>query len=86
MMAFQPGYAEFLGFVSLEKLNAGHIASEILSFCKRNDINMSKLVGLGFDRCSTMAGTEGGVQGLIRDKHNKVLFFHCALLIDLISW
>jgi len=26
---------------------------------------MSKLVGLGFDGCSTMAGTEGGVQKLI---------------------
>ncbi|XP_018406788.1 PREDICTED: 52 kDa repressor of the inhibitor of the protein kinase-like, partial [Cyphomyrmex costatus] len=69
---------EFLGFVPLEKLNAEHIALEILSFCKRNDINMSKLVGLGFDGCSTMAGTEGGVQRLIRDKHNKALFFHCA--------
>jgi len=69
---------EFLGFVPLEKLNAEHIALEILSFCKRNDINMSKLVGLGFDGCSTMAGTEGGIQRLIRDKHNKTLFFHCA--------
>lgn len=66
-------YEEFFGFIPLKKLNAEHIASEILLFCERNNINMSRLVGLGFDGCSTMVGTESGVQRLIRD---KALFFH----------
>ncbi|KAK4880818.1 hypothetical protein RN001_008964 [Aquatica leii] len=68
-------HEEFLGFVLLNQLNA---QSEILSFCEKANLNMEKLVGLGFDGCATMAGVGGGVHKIIRDKHPKALFFRCA--------
>ena len=39
---------------------------------------MNKLVGLGFDGCSVMAGKENGVQKIICDKYSKATFFLCA--------
>lgn len=69
---------DFLGFVQLNKLDASSIAHAILNFCEKLNINMSKLRGLGFDGCSTMAGKEGGVQKIIRDRYPKALYFHCA--------
>ena len=39
---------------------------------------MLKLVGLGFDGCSTMTGKENGVQAIIRKKYPITCYFHCA--------
>jgi len=39
---------------------------------------MSKLVGLGFDGCSTMSGKENGVQAIIRKIYPTACYFHCA--------
>ncbi|XP_031327332.1 zinc finger MYM-type protein 1-like [Photinus pyralis] len=69
---------EFLGFSELTTLNANGISNTILNFCLEHNLNMDKLVGLGFDGCSTMAGHENGVQKRIRDKYPKATFFHCA--------
>lgn len=69
---------EFLGFSELTALNAHGIANTILNYCLENNLNLDKLVGLGFDGCSTMAGHENGVQKIIRDKYPKANFFHCA--------
>lgn len=69
---------EFLGFTELKNLNSETIASSILQFSYEVGLNMNKLVGLGFDGCSTMAGKENGVQAIIRKKYKKVCFFHCA--------
>lgn len=69
---------EFLGFTELKKLYAEAIASNILEFSNNVGLNMTKLVGLGFDGCSTMAGKENGVQAIIKRKYESVSFFHCA--------
>lgn len=55
-------------------MNADGIATTILNYYLYN-LNMEKLVGLGFDGCSTMAGHENGVQKIIRDKYPKATFF-----------
>ena len=54
------------------------ISEAILQFLNDCNLDLSRLVGRGYDGCSTMAGKEGGVQKLIRDKHPKALYFHCA--------
>ncbi|CAH1106730.1 unnamed protein product [Psylliodes chrysocephalus] len=41
-------------------------------------LNLNKLVGLGFDGCSTMAGKENGVQQLIRNEYPNATFFRCS--------
>lgn len=69
---------EFLGFVELQKLNAEAIATSIIQFTSRVGLDMSKLVGLGFDGCSTMSGKENGVQAIIKKQYPIACFFHCA--------
>ncbi|XP_071035380.1 52 kDa repressor of the inhibitor of the protein kinase-like [Parasteatoda tepidariorum] len=39
---------------------------------------MTRFVGQGYDGFAAMAGQEGGVQKLIRDKYPKAMFFNCA--------
>jgi hypothetical protein len=39
---------------------------------------MTKLISLGFDGCSTMAGKDTGVQQRIWEKYPKAVYFHCA--------
>lgn len=69
---------EFLGFLPLDKLNAESVATNILSFMVNSGLDLTKLCGQGYDGCATMAGKEGGVAKLIRDRHAKAVFFHCA--------
>jgi hypothetical protein len=70
---------EFLGFTPLEKCKAEDIAGAILSTTREVfNLDMNKLVGLGFDGCSTMAGKENGVQKIIINQYPKAKFFHCA--------
>lgn len=67
-----------MGFVELEKLDAKYVADTILQFTEKLGIEMTKLIGLGFDGCSTMAGKDTGVQKRIREKYSKAIYFHCA--------
>lgn len=50
----------------------------ILETTEKYGLNMLKLVGLGFDGCSTMSGKENRVQAMIRKKYPTACFFHCA--------
>jgi hypothetical protein len=69
---------EFLGFVPLIDRSAVGIAGAIIQHCNEFGLNFEKLVGQGYDGCSAMAGNEGGVQTLIRQKYPKALFVHCS--------
>lgn len=39
---------------------------------------MSKLIGLCFDGCSTMADRKTGVKARIRGRHHFTVYFHCV--------
>lgn len=65
---------EFLGFVEIQTLNAVGVASSILELTDKFNIDMTKLVGLGFDGCSTMNGKENGFWQLL-EKISFSLFF-----------
>ncbi|XP_060875233.1 uncharacterized protein LOC132948668 [Metopolophium dirhodum] len=69
---------EFIGFSALQTLDEVGIATSILTSVEKYGLDMNKLVGLGFDGCSEMAGKENGVQKIICDKYSKAKFFHCA--------
>lgn len=69
---------EFLGFSELTTLDAEGISTAILTFVEDLGLDMNKLIGLGFDGCSTMAGHESGVQARIIEKYPTAAFFHCA--------
>ncbi|KAF2886207.1 hypothetical protein ILUMI_19966, partial [Ignelater luminosus] len=72
-------HEEFLGFVPLKQLNAESIANDIISFFSNSKLNLNKMVGQGYDGCSTMAGKDGGVQKIRNDMDPKVVYFHCTL-------
>lgn len=69
---------EFLGYAPLQKLDAKSISEAILQFLKNCNLDLNKLVGQGYDGCSTMAGHVSGVQTIISEKYPMALFFHCA--------
>jgi len=54
-----------------------------LTSVEKYGLDMNKLVGLGFDGCSVMAGKENRVQKIICDEYSKAKFF-TMLRIDLI--
>jgi len=56
-------------------LNAEAIASSIIQFTCIVGLDMPKLVGLGFDECSTMSGKENGVQAIIKKQYPIACFF-----------
>ena len=71
-------HEEFVGFVNLEACDAETIANAIISKLKSLNLDMSKLIGQGFDGCSTMAGHVAGVQAKIANLYPKAMFTHCA--------
>ena len=55
-------------FVHIHQVTAEAIASAILESCLEIGLDMSKLVGQGYDGCSAIAGIEGGVQAIVKRK------------------
>ena len=52
---------EFIGYVDLETCDAESIATTIMNKMQSTGLNLTKLVGQGYDGCSTMAGHVAGV-------------------------
>ena len=71
-------YEEFLGFSSLNAMNAEAISKAILNKTEEYGLDMQKLIGQGYDGCSTMAVEVSGVQKRIRELYPKAYFMHCA--------
>lgn len=44
------------------------LATSIMAFVEKCELHLNKLVGLGFDGCSVMAGKENRVQKIICDE------------------
>ena len=70
---------EFLGFVPLQNMDAETIAETIIDYGEKIGLNLDeKLMGQGYDGCSTMAGKDNGVQARVRRTFPKALFVHCS--------
>ena len=59
-------------------MSAASISDAILSKCLSLGLNLDRLLGQGYDGCSTMAGKDNGVQSRIRMKYPKAAFVHCS--------
>ena len=71
-------HEEFLRFSSLNAMNAEAISKAILNNTKEYELDMQKLIGQGYNGCSTMAGEVSGVQKRIRELYSRACFMHCA--------
>ncbi|XP_049951866.1 52 kDa repressor of the inhibitor of the protein kinase-like [Schistocerca serialis cubense] len=69
---------DFLGFTPLARLGVKHISNTIISTLSAWGLNMDKMVGQGYDGCSTTAGKIGRVQKIIAEKYPKAHFYCCA--------
>ncbi|XP_067119560.1 52 kDa repressor of the inhibitor of the protein kinase-like [Centruroides vittatus] len=67
---------EFLGFVEVTDIDAKSVASAINNFAEKVGLDPKKCVG--YDGCSTVAGNNGGVQKVLREKYSRALYFYCA--------
>ena len=67
----------FLGILPLKKTNAETIYSAIVSCLREKNIQLSKLVGMGFDGATTFSGKRSGVQMRLEANAPHALFVHC---------
>ena len=67
----------FLEIVPLKATNAKTIYSALIEFMKDKNIQISKLVGMGFDGAATFSGKHNGVQSLLKKNSPHALFVHC---------
>ena len=69
---------EFVGFCSLPATGAKDITAAIVQFSNVHQLNMSKLVGKGFDGASTMSGHVSGVSTRLKELYPNARYLtHC---------
>lgn len=69
---------DFVGFVPIYDLTGKNIAKTVIEECISLGLDMSNLVGQGYDGASCMAGKFNGVQAKVKELYPKALFVHCA--------
>ena len=67
----------FLEIIHLKQANAESIYSSLVECLKDKDLQVSKIVGMGFDGASTFSGKKTGVQARIKKLSPHALFVHC---------
>ena len=67
----------FFEIVHLKQANAESIYSALVECLKEKNLQMSKIVGMGFDGASTFSGKKTGVQTRIKKLAPHALFVHC---------
>lgn len=68
----------FLGFVPVFDLSAKALTDTLLNECQNLGLEMSKLVGQGYDGASNMRGELNGVQANVKKIYPKAIYVHCA--------
>ena len=67
----------FLDIIHLKKADAESIYSAMIQCLKQKTLQVSQIVGMGFDGASTFSGKKSGVQTRIRNLAPHALFVHC---------
>ena len=67
----------FIEIISLQKADAETIYGTLVQCLKKKSIEISKLVGMGFDGAATFSGKHNGVQSLLKKISPHSIFVHC---------
>ena len=70
----------FLEIVPLKATNAKTIYSALVKFMKDKNIQISKLMGMGFDGATTFSGKYNGVQSLLKKNSPHADIVHNDML------
>ena len=52
----------FIEILPLKKANAESIYSALVEYCRKKNIQLGRLIGMGFDEAATFSGDKTGVQ------------------------
>ena len=61
----------FLEIIPLKKADAETIYSTLIECLKKKNLQVGRIVGLGFDGAATFSGRRTGVQARIKKKHSS---------------
>ena len=61
----------------LKKANAESIYSALVEYCREKNIQLGKLIGMGFDGAATFSGEKTGVQRKLNELSLCAIFVHC---------
>lgn len=67
----------FLEIIPLKRANAETIYSSLMECLKDKNLQVGRIVGLGFDGAATFSGKKTGVQARIKKHTPHALFVHC---------
>ena len=67
----------FIEILPLKKVDAESIYSALVECCKQKNIQLGRLIGMGFDGAATFSGNKTGVQRRLKELSPHALFLHC---------
>ena len=67
----------FINIIPLKKANAQTIYETLVDCLKVKGMQISKLIGMGFEGAATFSGNHNGVQALLKRNSPHSIFVHC---------
>ena len=67
----------FIEIFPLKKANAESIYSALVEYCREKNIQLGRLIGMGFDGAATFSGDKIGVQRRLKELSPHAVFVHC---------
>ena len=61
----------------ITKANAESIYSALVEYCRENNFQLGRLIGMGFDGAATFSGNKTGVQRRLKELSPRALLIHC---------
>ena len=68
----------FVEILPLKKANAESIYSALVEYGREKNIQLGRLIGMGFDGAATFSGDKTGVQRRLKELSPHALFVHCC--------
>ncbi|CAB3980295.1 52 kDa repressor of the inhibitor of the kinase-like [Paramuricea clavata] len=69
---------EFLGFVKLTKMDVQFVFDVFIPILKGWGLDLTGLVGQGYDGAAVMSGSNNGLQKKVSDAYPKAVYVHCC--------
>ena len=67
----------FIDLLPMKRTDAESIYSALVECLKSKNIQLSNLIGMGFDGAATFSGEKSGIQARMKKHSPHVLFVHC---------
>ncbi len=67
----------FIEILPLKKATVESIYSALVKSCREKNIQLGRLIGMGFDGAATFSCDKTGIQGRLKEPSPHALFVHC---------